>query len=251
MSRFSDAWARQAYTDVTSCTRMDGPAVLQAAAMGLFRRSVVERLRRLTMAGGPIDHIVDIGCGDGAWVGAYLDLGARVTGVDVSAGFLAEAQRRLQAAVDQGRVELLHGDALAFDELYRGADLVCLGACPMYFSDEELEELLARISAGQRPGQWIYLRASVADPGGARFETDGGVYRLRQEYDRAFARHGYRTHLREDSMTMSVAGAVELALPVRAEALGPVLEPVIWEIRRKTRAKTGFCNWALERTTTG
>lgn len=56
----------------------------------------------------PLDglHVLDAGCGSGLYCELLLDRGARVTGVDESAGMLAHARRRLA-----GRdVELHHAD---------------------------------------------------------------------------------------------------------------------------------------------
>ncbi len=53
------------------------------------------RWRAIRLAGiGPADRVVDLGCGTGDLVEIAAAVGARVVGVDVSAGMLAAARRR-------------------------------------------------------------------------------------------------------------------------------------------------------------
>ncbi|MEV5576412.1 class I SAM-dependent methyltransferase [Spirillospora sp. NPDC052269] len=72
-----------------------------------------ERPAMLSLAGDVADHrILDAGCGSGPLAAALRDRGADVTGIDVSAGMLALAKRRLGEDVDLHMVDL--NDRLPF-----------------------------------------------------------------------------------------------------------------------------------------
>src|SRR5262245_30289642 len=62
---------------------------------------------------GPVANALDICCGTGAAMRVLRPLCTeRVTGIDVSAGMLAEARRRLADAPGTAAIQLLRGDAL-------------------------------------------------------------------------------------------------------------------------------------------
>jgi predicted TPR repeat methyltransferase len=53
-------------------------------------------------------HMLDLGCGTGLAAAELLPLGAMLTGVDISAGTLAEAEKR------GGYIELVKAEATAY-----------------------------------------------------------------------------------------------------------------------------------------
>jgi len=88
--------------------------------------------------------VLDIGCGTGETCAIWLDGGAHVTGVDVSAPMLARAAERTQ-----GKVRLLEADASQWvsDTPF---DLVVSRFGAMFFAAPD--QAFATISANVRPG---------------------------------------------------------------------------------------------------
>lgn len=80
-----------------------------------LRREVLDRLGDL--AGG---LVVDVGCGDGAYVGGLAGLGARVVAVDLSPGMLAAVDERSAARIvaDAERLPLRSATADAVCQLH-------------------------------------------------------------------------------------------------------------------------------------
>jgi len=76
----------------------------------------------------PGASILDIGCGTGRHAAELARRGYRVTGVDISAGMLAQARQRAAAA--QVKVVWLQADAARFapDSLYDAVICLCEGA---------------------------------------------------------------------------------------------------------------------------
>ena len=64
--------------------------------------------RVLALAGniGPATRVLDVGCGNGATLGVFADLGCQVTGIDLSETGIAIARERLP----DGRFEILPAD---------------------------------------------------------------------------------------------------------------------------------------------
>ncbi|MER7761814.1 methyltransferase domain-containing protein [Streptomyces sp. NPDC097619] len=97
-------------------------------------------------ARGPFGAGLDLCCGTGAGLGVLRELGAeRVTGVDLSAGMLAEARAAHPAA------ELVRADALALP--FRGAfDLAVSFGAFGHFLPEQRPRLFAGVYRALRPG---------------------------------------------------------------------------------------------------
>lgn len=117
----------------------------------------------------------------------------------------------------------------------------------MYFGDSECRSILEKMAEAQNEGDWIYIRATVADPWGEAFETEGGAYRLKSTYDRLFETLGYRTIICEHSITIVMADLLGSIMPVDSDTLGPLLEPAIRPLRWSLRKDTSFCNWLLQK----
>jgi SAM-dependent methyltransferase len=109
-----------------------------------------------TVAG---QRVLDVGCGGGETCTVWLQGGAEVTGVDVSAAMLAVAARRTG-----GRATLIQADA----SIWRGErpfDLAVSQFGLMFFADPDVA--FANIAANLRPGGRLLFacwRAAVENP---------------------------------------------------------------------------------------
>jgi len=111
----------------------------------------------------PGSHILDMGCGTGRHAVELAKRGYRVTGVDISSGMLAEAEKAARAAGVQ--VEWIQGDATRFTStrLFDGAICLCEGAFGLLSADDDPMEhdlaILRHIHAALRPGAPFILTA--------------------------------------------------------------------------------------------
>jgi len=135
-----------------------------------FTKNTVEEvefvLEELRLRQG--SRILDVGCGTGRHVVELARRGYQVTGVDISSGMLAEAER---AAREAGvEVELIHADATQFtsDKLFDAAICLCEGAFSLLGSEDDPIEhdlaILRNIHAALKPGARFILTA----PNGCR-----------------------------------------------------------------------------------
>jgi len=107
--------------------------------------------------------IFDVGCGTGRHAVELAGHGYRVTGLDLSAGMLAEAAK---AAAHAGvEIELIEADATAFS-LERGFDAavcLCEGAFTLVGADDPFDHdlaILRNVLAALKPGAPFVLTAS-------------------------------------------------------------------------------------------
>ncbi len=111
----------------------------------------------------PGDRILDVGCGTGRHAVELVRRGYQVTGVDISAGMLAEAERAAREA--DVEVELIHADATKFalDKLFDAAICLCEGAFSLLGSgDDPIEHdlaILRNVHAALKPGARFILTA--------------------------------------------------------------------------------------------
>jgi cyclopropane fatty-acyl-phospholipid synthase-like methyltransferase len=107
--------------------------------------------------------IQDMGCGTGRHSVELARRGYRMTGVDLSTGMLAEAQKAAQAAGVQ--LELVQSDARAYisEPRFDAAICLCEGAFGLVGSGEDPDAhdpaILRRIYAALKPGALFILNA--------------------------------------------------------------------------------------------
>ncbi|GEO82988.1 class I SAM-dependent methyltransferase [Pararhodospirillum oryzae] len=71
---------------------------------------------RKALAASPLDpgaRVLDVGCGGGVFLEQALASGCRAVGFDHSPDMIGETRRRNAAALDQGRLAVVEGDAAA------------------------------------------------------------------------------------------------------------------------------------------
>jgi demethylmenaquinone methyltransferase/2-methoxy-6-polyprenyl-1,4-benzoquinol methylase len=117
---------------------------------------------RLAAHVAPGAHVLDIGCGTGALALRAARHGARVKGIDVSAGMLEIAAQHAEEAGLGDSVELEEmGAALLDGEDAEVYDAVMSGLCFSELSDDEIVHTLAQIRRILRPGGLLLLADEV------------------------------------------------------------------------------------------
>ncbi len=114
-----------------------------------------DNLHRLLTRLGPVERLLDLGCGFGEWLLAALEAapGASGVGVDTSRPALEEAGRRASARGLADRVELTEADAAAYEAA--GFDAVlCVGATHAFGG---LAGTLEAVREHLRPGGRVLL----------------------------------------------------------------------------------------------
>lgn len=109
----------------------------------------------------PASTILDIGCGVGRHAIELAKRGYKVTGVDISAGMLAQARKNAKAASVE--VEWVHSDATLFraNKTFDAVICLCEGAFGLFNLGDDPEAhsqaILANVSAALKPGALFVL----------------------------------------------------------------------------------------------
>ncbi|MFJ4861488.1 class I SAM-dependent methyltransferase [Streptomyces sp. NPDC088748] len=168
----------------------------------------------LAQVEGGFDAGLDVCCGTGAGIDMLRRLcRGRVTGVDLSAGMLAQAERRYGA--DAGRVDFVRADARALPPDLDGAyDLAVSFGAFGHFLPSERPALFAGVRAGLREGGVFAFPIGAPLPLGSSlwWATTGfdAAMRVRNAvwrppfvmYYRTFPLGGVRTDLRAAGFTV-------------------------------------------------
>lgn len=158
---------------------------------------------------GPLEfeHLLDIGCGPGAWAMALLRAvpGARATLYDLPEVLPISRRKHVDAAGFGDRVTYVSGDYRADDALPADADMVWVSAVAHMNSRQQNRELFAKAHAALRPGGRIMIRDIVMDdthaepPFGAMFAVlmvvrteSGGTYSF-EEFAEDLAASGFES----------------------------------------------------------
>lgn len=169
--------------------------------------------------------VLDAGCGTGLCGPLVNRYARRLTGIDLSAGMLAQAREKhvydelLQAEL----TDYLRGHADAFDVIISADTLVYFGA---------LEEVVAAAAGALRPGGMLvftlehgegksaYARqASGGDAPDYRLETHGRYAHARPYVERVLVNYGFETEIAPAELRME-SGVPVAGLVVRAVLRG-------------------------------
>ena len=145
----------------------------------------------------PGSNILDIGCGTGRHALELARRGYLVTGVDISSGMLAQAEK--EAKKSDVKLELIHADATRFksNKLFDTAICLCEGAFGLLGSGDDPKEhdlmILRNIQKALKPdrklistmlnGLSMIRRFTQKDVGKGRFDPINMVETYDQEYD--------------------------------------------------------------------
>ena len=242
-----DHWRSQEFQDTRSYTHMPYPRFVAEIGQNWFRDCAIAVIQRRTRASHPFRRVVDLGCSVGDWTLRYLDFAERVTGVDINESFVQQAQINAANKGVAERADFLVADIASWSD-FEDAGLVTIGAVLTCLDADENHELVGSAGAAQRPGDWLYVRATVLNPGRREFSTHGGFYRPKTFYRNLFASHGYEPVLESYSTSLATAGAIVRAgaghRPARVATLG--LNASIMGARFVKR-DLDYCNWLLRR----
>jgi SAM-dependent methyltransferase len=247
MSKISEYWESLEYQDVASYTQMTYPKWLQDFGQSLFRDSTIAVIESMTEPLHPLERVVDLGCGVGDWTRQYLRFAREVVGVDINQSFVDKATRDAEEDGVGDRARFVATNIVEWDD-FEDAGLVCLGAVMTCLDEDENRTLLDRIADAQRPGQFLYVRATVLNPGRQPYSTGGGHYRPRRWYDELFHEFGYRSRLVEFSTSLVGVGSLaRLGMPPRLASLSTFGVNGTIRAARILKRDVDYCNWFLKK----
>jgi ubiquinone/menaquinone biosynthesis C-methylase UbiE len=126
-----------------------------ARQMAAFHRAFDAELRGLLeyLPVEPASRVVDVGCGDGFYVGLWaerLRTPGAVVGVDVNEAFLEVARRRAAQSTSHCQIGFVRGDLFESDGM--GGDYDLAWSAQSLYSFPEPESTLRRLAELVRPG---------------------------------------------------------------------------------------------------
>ena len=124
------------------------------------RRTLLELPRRISAAvvasdGAPVDLVVDLAAGAGAFLAVFLDRFETARGVWFDGSDAMEERARLLLAPFGDRVTFVQGDMRELGDLRTGADVVVSSRASHHLDDAELERFYVGCARLLRPGGWI------------------------------------------------------------------------------------------------
>jgi 2-polyprenyl-3-methyl-5-hydroxy-6-metoxy-1,4-benzoquinol methylase len=130
-----------------------------------FTKNTVQEVDFVIQALGLLkhSHVLDIGCGTGRHAIELAKRGYRVTGVDISSGMLAEAEKA--ARKDDVNISWVHANAAGFSSanVFDAAICLCEGAFGLLGKDDDPFEhdlsILRNICSVLKPGAGLILTA--------------------------------------------------------------------------------------------
>jgi demethylmenaquinone methyltransferase/2-methoxy-6-polyprenyl-1,4-benzoquinol methylase len=117
----------------------------------------------------PGQRVLDLGCGTGALTLRAARRGAMVKGIDINAGMLEVARRRVREAGLTENVELTEIGVAELDGEASGSyDVVTAGLCLSELSEDELSYTLAHVRRILSPGGLLLVADEVRPRGPVR-----------------------------------------------------------------------------------
>ncbi|HEV8635322.1 MAG TPA: class I SAM-dependent methyltransferase [Chloroflexota bacterium] len=150
------------HRSTTRCSRAPGRATPNGSALAALR------------ALGPLEHVLELACGTGAWTRELLALAGRVTALDGAPEMLAIAR----ANVPDRRVAFAQVDLFAWEPAER-YDLVFFSFWLSHVPPEALPAFLDRVGWAVRPGGRVFV---FDEPAGGRLlsgPTEDGLHQTR------------------------------------------------------------------------
>ncbi|MDB6137842.1 MAG: Methyltransferase type 12 [Verrucomicrobiaceae bacterium] len=176
----------------------------------------------------PPSNVLIYGEGNGRFLAALLHRfpGARVTCVDASAAMLEKArQRLLKLGPDHAGVDFVHADALQWHPPAATFDLVVTHFFLDCFREDQLLDLILRISQAAKPrAQWLLGDFKVADRGVRRLRS-----RLILALMYAFFRRATRLPARQITAPDKMLSATGFKRTHRIEIDWGMLHSDVWE----------------------
>jgi SAM-dependent methyltransferase len=144
----------------------DRAAVERAAEVSRLTEEAALRALLRIPAAQKAQRVLDVGCGRGRLLAAYLARrrDAQGVGIELDAGLAASAREALVRARVERRGEILHGDFMSA-EVPGAFDLIALHHNLYYFSPERWPFVFARVMARLAPGGIAAIGVPVRDDG--------------------------------------------------------------------------------------
>ena len=240
-------WKSQEFSDTRSYTHMPYPKWIAETGQNWFRDATIAVLRDRTRDAHPFERVVDLGCSVGDWTLQYLDFSESVTGVDINESFIEQARANAAAIGAEDRADF-HVHDIATWRDFDNAGLVTIGAVLTCLDARDNDTLLGRVGRAQRAGDYLYVRATVLNPGREPFTTEGGHYRPKSYYRQLFRRHGYEMEFETYSTSLATSGALVRAGLGHTLSRGALLglnSAVM--AGRFVKRDLDYCNWLLRR----
>jgi 16S rRNA (adenine1518-N6/adenine1519-N6)-dimethyltransferase len=170
-------------------------------------------------------RVLEIGPGLGILTGGLLDVGARVTAIELDAGLAAYLRERFRGPIADGRLDLIEGDALDHDltELIPPPYRV-VANLPYHITSPILHRLLGRPPAPDR--LVLMLQAEVAD----RISAEPGAMSYLSVFVQyhAAVRVALRVPPEAFEPAPKVSSAVVIMEPYATPALAREREAALW-----------------------
>jgi SAM-dependent methyltransferase len=142
----SVALRRKSYEDVPG--NLPGGGI--GSGVNTWLNAPLYRLMAAALDPQPDDELLDVACGEGAFLAEHASRARRVAGLDLSAIKVGLAQRRLADRIAAGTAEVVNGDAGALPwEDGRFSAVTCMDAFALF---PDPERVLAEMWRVLRPG---------------------------------------------------------------------------------------------------
>lgn len=242
-------WASKPYDNLVSYTTCKETALLQDIFQNAFLNLTIARIKHL-LKNKKLNRVIDLACATGEWTIKYLGFSSQVVGIDISKNFLEIAKRNSLATPFHDNLFLKHMNIVDYND-FKDADLICLGACPMYIDNPSFEKLLGTISQSMARDGYLYVRASVTNPFRKSYVNSQGHYRNSCYYEDCLKKNGFSILDRNYSSTIVIHGFIVEALKLnRKGMISKLIEKTIHFcliIKLTLFGRLNYMNWILKK----